>query len=396
MKALLCHNFYRYAGGEDQVFRDESWLLETHGHEVIRWSRHNEGIHGIGKLQLARRTFWNGEVYRELRELIQQQAPDVIHFHNTFPLMSPAAYYAAKHEGVPVVHSLHNFRLICPGSTLLRDGKVCDQCVGRAVAWPSVVHACYQGNRLATAVTAGMNAWHRARGTWRHAVDRYIALTEQAKRTLVDGGLPAEKICVKPNFVQPDPHVGSGDGDYAIFVGRLSREKGIETLLDAWESSRRLLPLMLVGDGPLRDTVLTRLQGQDRIRWLGQRPFAEVLTLIGRSRMLIFPSIWYETFGRSVIEAFATGTPVIGSRMGAMQELIEDGRTGLLFRPGDADDLATKVEELSCQSAVRDTMSRAAREEYLRQYTAEKNYELLSDIYRSAGVRHLDDVRVVS
>lgn len=387
MKILLCHNFYQQPGGEDQSFAAEARMLEAHGHDVVRFTRHNDSIDGMSRWDVAKRTLWSRQSYRELRDLIRRERPAVMHCTNTFPLISPAAYYAARAEGVPVVQSLRNYRLLCPNALLLRNGRVCEDCLGKAIPWPAVVHGCYRESRLASAVVALMVAGHRALRTWSRAVDLYFTLTEFARRKLVEGGLPANRLAVKPNFIDPDPGPGSGCGGYAVFVGRLSPEKGIETLLAAWQQDRSLPSLKVVGDGPLAGAVAAAAARDPRIEGLGHRPAQEVLEIVGQAGCLVMPSVWYETFGRTIIEAFARGTPVVASRIGALAELVDEGRTGLLFEPGDAADLAVRVRHLLADPATLARMRQQARQEYHQKYTAEINYRQLMALYERAGER---------
>jgi glycosyltransferase involved in cell wall biosynthesis len=387
VKILLCHNYYQQPGGEDQSFAAEARLLEQRGHGVLRFTRHNDAVGGLGRWDVARRTLWNRQTYGELRRLIRRERPDVMHCTNTFPLISPAAYYAARAEDVPVVQSLRNYRLLCPNALFLRNGRVCEDCLGKAVPWPAVVHGCYRDSRAASAVVSLMLAGHRALRTWTRAVDLYFTLTEFARRKLIEGGLPAERIVVKPNFIDPDPGPGSGRGGYAIFVGRLSPEKGIDTLLGAWAHDDTLPPLKVVGDGPQAEVVRAAAERDRRIDWLGRRSAAEVLALVGEAACLVMPSVWYETFGRTIIEAFARGTPAVASRIGALAELVEAGRTGLLFSPGDAADLAARVRQLLAEPAALPRMRFAARQEYQEHYTADLNYRQLIAIYERAVAR---------
>ena len=384
MKILVCHNYYQQPGGEDQVFSDECWLLQSHGHQVVRFTQHNDSLTGIGRWAMLRKTVWNKEVEGELLEVIRRERPQIMHCHNTFPLLSPAVYYAARRENVAVVQTLHNFRLLCPAATLLRDGQVCEKCVGKRFAWPAIQHACYRNSRPATAAVTAMLSSHHARKTWTGAVDRYIALTDFSRQKFIEGGLPAGRISVKPNFVQPDPGMGRGNGNYAVFAGRLAPEKGIETLLDAWSQMPQQIALRIVGDGPLAPLVEQAARNDTRIEWLGQRPLNEAVSIVGDAAMLVMPSVWYETFGRTIVEAFATGTPVIASRMGAMQELVDEPRTGLLFKPADPADLAAKVRWLWDRPDRRKQMCQAARDEYEQRYTAQSNYLRLMEIYREA------------
>lgn len=384
MKILLCHNHYQEGGGEDESFAAEGRALEEHGHAVLRLTMHNDAINGMNRWQLALRTLWNRDTYNRLRDLIRRERPAVMHCTNTFPLISPSAYYAARAEGVAVVQSLRNYRLLCPNALFLRDGRICEDCLGRAVPWPGVLHACYRGSRSASAVVAVMLTMHRLLGTWRRAVDLYFTLTEFARRKLIEGGLPAQRIVVKPNFVHPDPGPGSGRGGYAVFVGRLSPEKGIDTLLLAWSKLGGQVPLKIVGDGPLAERVRAAAAVNPAIKWLGRRSSAEVLAVVGDAACLVMPSVWYETFGRTIIEAYAKGTPVVVSRLGAMEELVDDGRTGLLFQHGDADALAATVHRLLSDAGRLEGMRTAARHEYERKYTSEQNYCQLMTIYDRA------------
>lgn len=382
MKILLCHNFYQLPGGEDQVYRDEGWLLEQAGHQVIRFERDNRVIAGISQMKMAAMTVWNRESHQAISQLLRDDRPDLVHFHNTFPIVSPSGYYAARSAGVPVVQTMHNFRTICPASTLLRDGAVCERCINKAFAWPAVVHKCYRDSRRASTVTAISASIHRMRGTRHKCIDRYIVLTEHSRQRFVASGLDPVKVSVKPNFVRPDPGQIDAIGNDAVFVGRLSNEKGINTLLAAWRLVERSIPLKIIGDGPLRAQVLEASERNPAIQWLGQMPLEHVLQQVGRAQVLICPSIWYETFGRTMIEAFATGTPVIASDIGSMRELVSNGENGLHFRAGDAADLAAKVDQLYGDEGFRTRAGNAAREEFERKYTPERNYQMLMAIYR--------------
>ena len=269
----------------------------------------------------------------------------------------------------------------------MRDGRVCEDCLGKAIAWPAVRHRCYRGSAAGSAVVAGMVAWHRLRKTWTRSVDLYYTLTDFARRKFIEGGFAAEKIAVKPNFVRSDPGMGTGDGGYGVFVGRLSPEKGLDTLLAAWSllaADANAPPLKIVGDGPLAPAVAAAAAQNPRIQWLGARPLAETQSIIGQAKLLVMPSVWYETFGRTIIEAFAGGVPVIASNLGAMAELVADGRTGLCFEPGNAVDLAVKVRAIFGDPERLATMRRAARCEFEARYTAEANYRLLMRIYSQA------------
>lgn len=387
MKVLLAHNHYQQQGGEDQVFAEEGRLLEENGHTVIRYTAHNDLVKIMGPAALARSTLWNRNAYYELRNLIRFERPQVMHCHNTFPLISPAAYYAAQSEGLPVVQTLHNYRLLCPNALFFRNGRPCEDCLGAIASWPGIFHSCYRGDRLASGIVAAMLSIHRGLGTWNRKVKIYIALTEFAKKKFIQGGIPECKIMVKPNFVAHDPGVGDGRGKYAIFVGRLSEEKGIDRLLTAWPRVGKELTLQIVGDGPLASKVANVAETEPSVVWLGHQPTSKVYDLIGSAMFLICPSEWYETFGLVVIEAFAKGTPVLTSKIGALAELVENGRTGLHFNPGDLDDMVEKIKwAISNQDQLK-KMRRNARTEFEHRYTRVRNYETLMKIYRAASSR---------
>ncbi len=345
---------------------------------------HNDDVQQMGKLALLRATVWNSNSSARLREAIRTQKADIVHFHNTFPLMSPSVYYAARAEGAAVVQTLHNFRLLCPGANLFRDGKVCEECVGKCVPWNGVKNKCYRSSTVASAGVATLLTVHRGLGTWQNAVDAYIAPTPSARNKFVQGGLPADRIFVKPNFVHPDPGEASGGGGYAVFVGRLSYEKGLETLLAAWETIGSSIPLKIVGDGPLAEMVTNAAARIPGIEWLGRRKMDEVYDIIGKAEMLIFPSRCYETFGRTGIEAFAKGTPVIASNHGAPADVVEHEKTGLLFTPGDGVDLARQAQRLYADPGMRARMRQNARSEFESKYTGRRNYEQLIGVYERA------------
>lgn len=386
MKVLIVHTHYLQPGGEDVTFRAGAALLRGQGHDVIAVTLHNRDLEGMPPWRQAAVTVWNGELYRRLRSLIRERRPQVVHIHNTFPLASPAVIRAAKAEGMPVVMTLHNYRLLCVNALFFRQGRVCEDCLGH-LPWRGVVHGCYRGSRAASAAVAGMVSLHRLLGTW-SLVDRFIALTEFARQKFIQAGFPPAKLVVKPNFVHPDPGAGAGRGGHVLFVGRLSPEKGVKTLLRAWERLGGKVPLKIVGDGPLAGEVRQAVKRMPEVEWLGRKAPEDVYALMGDAALLVFPSEWYETFGRVAIEAFAKGTPVVASDLGALAELVHHGRTGLLFRSGDPEDLAAKVEWLLSHPKELARMRREARAEYEAKYTAERNYEMLMEIYQQAIEHH--------
>jgi glycosyltransferase involved in cell wall biosynthesis len=387
MNVLLVHNFYQQAGGEDQTFADEAKLLEQHGHTVGRFTMDNHAVDALGKLKVARLTLWNDQARQSLRQAIREIGAKVVHFHNTFPLISPAGYYAAHEEGAAVVQTLHNFRLMCVTATFCRDNRVCEDCLGR-FAWPGIIHGCYRGSRAASAVVAAMQAFHRFKGTWQREVDVFITLTEFGRRKFIEGGLPADKLMIKPIFSDPDPGVGTGTGDFAVFVGRLSGEKGIEVLLTGWPRifAETGIKLKIVGGGPLKEKAQAAAKPADGIEYLGRlESQKEVYDTIGEARALVFPSVWYEGQPRTIVEALAKGTPILSSRLGSMPEMVADGKTGRLFEAGNVDDLARQAKALF--SAPPGPMRQAARAEFETRYTAAQNYPLLLRCYEMAITR---------
>ena len=385
MKILLVHNRYQFLGGEDEVYERERELLRSKGHEIVEYFRDNREIANysfVSSATLGFRTIWAWDSYRELKELIKRAKPDVAHFHNTFPLISPAGYSACTTNNVPVVQTLHNPRLLCPAATLYRNGKVCQECSGRTFAWPAVWHGCYQDSRVRSTAVSSMLAIHRGLGTWMNKVHTYIASTEFYRQKFVGAGIPEEKISVKPHFVPNDPECKDGDGEYALFVGRLAPEKGIATLISAWRQIKSI-PLYVRGDGPWSDAIAK--VPNVFIKQVPRLDRAELFNLIKRARFLVWPSEgFYETFGLIAIEAFACGVPVIASRIGVMQEIVRDGVTGLHFSPGDPDDLAAKVRWAWEHPNELQNMGRNARAEYQREYTPDNNYQLLLKIYENA------------
>ena len=377
------HNYYQQPGGEDQVFAAEGQLLEKHGHHVYRHTVHNDEVSRYGKAALAKATLWNSASYEELRTILRRERAEVVHIHNTLPLVSPAAYYAAKAEGVAVVQTLHNYRLLCPAATFLRDGHVCEDCLGKT-PWPGVVHACYRDSVAASGVLASMLTYHRARRTWTEMIDVYVALTEFAREKFVEGGLPEAKIVVKPNFLDSNLAVSEAPKGYALFVGRLSKEKGLSVLLAAWRTLGARIPLKIVGDGPLAQEIEKAAQEVAGVEWLGRQSRERVLELMQNAHMLVFPSIWYEGFPMTLVEAFAAGLPVVTSQLGGMASVVEHKRTGLHFRPGDPAALEAQVEWALDHPAELKGMRRAARAEFSAKYTAEANYPQLMEIYEKA------------
>jgi glycosyltransferase involved in cell wall biosynthesis len=389
-RILLVHNRYQQSGGEDTVFNHEKDLLTSKGWEVKTYVRSNHEIETyspLQKLSLLPRSIWATDSARDIKQLLQEFNPEIVHFHNTFPLISPSAYLPCEEMGIPVVQSLHNPRLMCPAATFFRQGQLCQDCLGKTPPWPGVLHGCYRDSPGQTAVVATMLTFHRWIQTWQKRVNRYIVFTDFYREKFIEGGLPPGKIMVKPHFVHPDPGQKEGKpGDFALFIGRLEQPKGISTLLEAW---RRIdgIELRIRGGGPQLEGIRDYIHRHNltNVKILDPLSRDALYKTIKDSRVLIWPSEgYYETFGLVAIEAFACGVPVISSRIGVNAEIVQDQVNGLHFSPGDGLDLAEKIRWIFNKPDEAIRMGRRAREHFLRHYTAEGNYDRLTEIYKAA------------
>jgi len=386
MNILVVHNYYQQRGGEDVSTESEIALLREHGHHVELYSVHNDLVDKIGKLRSALRAVWSVPAYRDVKRILSEKNYDVMHVQNFFPLISPSVYFAAKSCDVPVVQSIRNYRLFCLNGFFFINGSVCERCFKRTFAWPGIKRKCYRNNRSMSCIVALMQfVHHHILRSWLRKVDRFVALSEFVKKKLIEAGIPEEKITVKPNFVLPDPGSGTSAKKQFVFVGRLSPEKGVDTLLAAWTLLQKKdalagHELVVIGEGPER-TRLEHLAAGLSVRFTGQKSTGKVHEMIGDSRGLIFPSEWYETFGRVAVEAYAKGVPVIASAIGAVQELVMDGETGFLFKPGSAADLSEKIEWLINHPEEAGTMGRRGRMEFEQKFSAVRNIEILRSIY---------------
>jgi glycosyltransferase involved in cell wall biosynthesis len=383
MRILFAHNYYREQGGEDVSFHNEMDLLAQHGHQVDKYTRDNHEIHE-GSIdatpRLFRETSWSQKTVVDIREKIRKFQPQIVHVQNFFPLISPSIFSACRVERIPVVFSVRNYRLMCPNGLFFRDGHPCEDCLGKSFPYPGIFHACYRNSRLQTLAVAAMLGENNSRGTWQTGVDRFIALSHFASRKLEEGGLEVKKISVKSNYSN-DPGVVKEKGDYAVFIGRISPEKGVNTLMRAWKHLKQI-PLKVIGKGSSQSQIIEQVSDLHKVELLGHLSYEQMLTILQKARLLICPSEWYETFGRVVIEAYSCGVPVVASRIGAIAELVDDQQTGLLFNPGDELDLASKLEWLWSHPAEMDRMGEFARKEYLQKYTPDVNYGQLMGIYQ--------------
>lgn len=376
VRVLVVHNAYRQAGGEDGVVRAEIQLLRDHGHQVEQFRRHNDEIEAIGRARSALQTVWSHESAARMVGTLRTFKPDVVHVHNTFALVSPSVYWASADAGVPVVQTLHNFRLLCPQAMLLRDGQVCEDCVGR-IPWRAVVRRCYRESLSETAVLSGALMLHRTIGTYRTKITRYIALNEFCRQRFIQGGLPAAKIEVKPNFIDSPKAPTTVTRRGFLFVGRLSPEKGLDCLARACGGGA-FGKVRIAGSGPLEQD----LRRMPNLEVLGHLNATAVRAEMASAMALVMPSIWYENFPLTLVEAFASGLPVIASRLGALSELVEHGKTGLLFTPGDPESLSAQMRWAIAHPDEMLKMGCAARLIFEQSYTAQENYQSLIAIYQ--------------
>ncbi len=384
MNILMLHNSYQFRGGEDESYESEVRMLRSNGHSVETILMDYAQMSAKGKIQVAIESLWSTPSYKLVDGMLDERKFDVLHVQNFFPSLSPSVYYAAKKHGVAVVQTLRNYRLLCPGVYFYRDGRICEDCIDKVFKYPGIIHGCYRGSRTATAAVAAMTALHTMRGTWLNTVEVYVALTKFVRDKFIEAGFPEQKLVVKNNFVYPDPGCGDGKGDYALFVGRLSPEKGLDTLLQAWRHLKRNWKLKVVGDGPGANDVREFCAANANVEWVGSKSRGETAEIMSNARLLVFPSQWYEAFGRVAMESFAAGTPVIASRLGAMAEVCEDGQTGMLFEAGNAADLADKLRWAFDHPAEVKAMRPVARQLFEARYTMSQNYRELIDIYQAA------------
>lgn len=387
-RILQVHTRYRQAGGEDRAVEAERVLLEEAGLDVRQVIFDNADLResrSLGAdLRLAASAIWSPGAARRVADAIRADRPDVVHVHNTFAAASPSVYGAAARLGVPVVQTLHNYRLACPAATLFRNGHPCTDCVHAWLPAPAVIHACVRGSRSQSLVAAATIGVHRRIGTFADRIDRYVALTTFQRRLIVDAGLPDARVHVIPNFLEPDPGASEGSRSGVLFVGRLSIEKGIDSLLVAASHPAMSGLLDVAGDGPLASQVAEAATA-GLLRYLGPLAGDEVARRMRNVLALLVPSIWYEGFPMVVLEAYATGTPVIAARIGSLEEVIDDGETGLLVTPGDPEDLARAIRWAVDHPDKMAAMGAAARQRYEDRYRGPDHLAALLDVYASTS-----------
>lgn len=386
MKILILHNRYLEGGGEDTVVWAEKSLLERYGHKVILYERFNKDIEGYNVFKKIRLLWkdilWSEDSYQDLKRLIRQERPDIAHIHNIFFLLSPSVYDALKEEGIYIVQTLHNYRFICLNGLFFRDNHICEECLIKKNSFHSVIHRCWRNSFLLSLCLYRMLNACSLKTAISRKIDAYIALSEFSKAKFVKWGLPGNRIFIKPNFIVSQVKPDKNGKDYAVFVGRLVNYKGIDTVVSAFQKIRHF-GLKIIGSGPLLKKLQRVTKSFPNIELLGSLEQEKALEYIRESSFLIFPSVCYENMPRVIVEAFSVGVPVIGSNLGAIQELVKDGITGLLFNPADSEDLRQRIEYLIKNKDTLIKMRQAAYREYQEKYTAEKNYSALMDVYET-------------
>lgn len=386
MRVLVAHNKYQQPGGEDSVFENETKLLAASGYEVRTLVVSNDGIESFAdKLLTTLRTVENPIGVMMMSRAVEAFRPDIVHIHNFFPLLSPAVYRVCRQRGSAVVQTLHNYRSTCAGGQLLRNGQPCHLCVEGSPLW-GVVHRCYRGSVAGSAAAARMIAIHRKRQTWSNDVSRFIALSQFGRRIFIQAGFPPDRIDVKPNFVDDPGEPPEEERRGVLFVGRLSREKGPKILVEA--SARYHFPVRIAGAGPESKAFLSL--SNPEVNFLGHLSHASILNEMRRAVALVVPSLWYEGFPMVILEAFACGTPVVVSRLGALAEIVENGVNGLHVSAGDSDELGRCITKLINDRVLARQLGRAARKTFVERYSPWINLTALRDIYAKAIERRDD------
>jgi len=388
-RVLQVHTRYRQAGGEDSVVEAERALLSGAGLDVQQVIFDNADLREAeslaGDIRLAAAAVWSRASERRVREALTASRAQVMHVHNTFSVASPSVYAAAASRGVPVVQTLHNYRLVCPAATAFRDGRPCTDCLGLPVPLPAVVHACVRGSRAQSAVAAITATVHRMRGTYGRDIAAYIALSEFQRALMIAGGVPSGRVSVIPNFLHRDPGTGPDHRSGLLFAGRLTVEKGVRVLIEA--AARVPTHVSLVGSGPLATDVEAAAHS-GIVDYLGSQPHEAVMEHVRRAVAVVVPSVWFEGLPLVLLEAFASATPVIASRVGSLAELVDEGLTGLLVEPNDATALADRLAWAANHVDEMREMGSNARRRFEARYRADRHLESLRRLYDSVGSAH--------
>ena len=401
MKILQVHNKYLSGdGGEDVVLEADRRLLVENGHDVTQYFGSNADfgkVHGARRLVLGARAIWSRQQHDNIRATVRRVRPDVAHVHNTFGNLSGSVYWALARENVPVVQTIHNYRWICPAATLLREGKPCEECVGR-VAFPAIRHGCrYNGSFSAAAIIGVSNAIHFEIGTYTRKISSIIALTEFMKAKLVQAGLDKNHIFVRPNFLAKVSSVSlpfDARDKRIVFVGLIDERKGVVPCCEAWtEASEPDWQLRFVGDGRLRSELTARWAAQPLINFTGWIPRQETLAQVASSRFLVLPSLWYEGLPMVLLEAMALGTPLIVPDHGAFPEIVDDGVNGIVFKAGDPQSLRAAFRRaMNMQKREWERLAAGALTRFAERYSATPAYEKLLRIYGAAIERSISAV----
>jgi glycosyltransferase involved in cell wall biosynthesis len=398
VKILLVHNFYGSTApsGENTAYSAEAALLRHRGHSVDEFTRHSdEVLHDgfAGTLRSAASVVWNPFSLRLLKRTLRETKPDIVHVHNTFPLLSPSVFYASRERNIPTVMTLHNYRMGCAAGTALRNDQPCTLCLDNKSVIPALRYGCYRESRIATLPVAAMIAYNNARDTWRSNVDAFITLTDFQKEKMIRFGLLQESLFVKPHFLDdpPQPVPWTNRENKIVFVGRLYAAKGIHILLDAWRRMGKRAPhLEVIGDGPMREELVHSVRESEApgsVSFLGNVSHDEAMKRMSSAKLLVVPSVCYEGFPMVVQESFALGVPVAASNIGSLPYLITEDKNGRLFVPGDPVDIITCVTRLLADDARLRFLAEGARRDFDEKYTAEKNYSALMAIYEAAAER---------
>jgi len=383
MKILIVHNHYMYSGGEDEVVEAEKSMLEKFGHKVILYEQSNSQINERTVLDkilfVLKEIYWSQKTYSDVSGLIKKERPDVAHFHNTFFSISPSAYDACYHAGIPIIQTLHNYRFICPIGIFYRNGQICEDCVKRGKK-AAVINRCWRDSFFFSLVLTKIVRDFEKRKILSEKISQFIALTPFSRQKFIDNGFDEKKITIKPNFLDFESKFTKGEGKYGLFVGALRDYKGLSTLMNAWKSLENNFSLKIIGDGPMYHELEKGCHNRE-IELLGAKSLNETLQLINDSLFVVIPSDCYENFPRVILEAFACGVPVIASNHGALKDIVEHGKTGLLFKRANSDDLAEKINLLIENPALARELGQSARKKYEANYTIEKNYQTLMNIY---------------
>lgn len=388
MKILQIHNYYKNKGGECAVVHAEKKLLEQHGNTVIQFVEDSADIGNYSLVKKATSLLqipYNVSIRSQLLAMIRENRPDVAHVHNVFPLVTPSIYHALKQYNIPVVQTIHNFRMLCPNGLFFTQGQICESCTTNgfiAAVKKKCMHDSYVISGLYS--SALWFAWKT--GNFPYNINRYIVFNNFTAKRLVTGGVPHDRIIIGKNFIDSFVEEPSNKEQYVLYIGRLSREKGIETLLNAFPS-HRTLALKIAGTGPMQEDIEKYVENNPskKIELLGfvRGPIKE--NLLQKAICSIVPSECYENAPLSIIESFASATPVIASRIGGLPEMIEDGKTGLLFPPGDVSGLANAILLLADNPAIASSMATDALNYAKAHYTPEQHYQHLLKSYSEAS-----------